>query len=87
MSNFSKIKIIIFLFYLICLINNINCLENQIKCPKNFKTCYLFDGYGCCPYINGVCCNDLKHCCPEGYKCSNNGGCLKNKEYDNIIFK
>ena len=25
---------------------------------------------GCCPHPKAVCCSDMKHCCPAGYKCS-----------------
>jgi len=29
--------------------------------------------WGCCPFDNGVCCNDRRHCCPEGTVCGGGG--------------
>ncbi|XP_018092920.1 uncharacterized protein LOC443608 isoform X1 [Xenopus laevis] len=40
-------------------------------CPNNNTCCRLASGkWGCCPIEKAVCCNDHKHCCPEGYTCS-----------------
>ena len=41
------------------------------ECPSG-DTCCLNGGgmYGCCPLPNAVCCSDMKHCCPEGFTCS-----------------
>jgi hypothetical protein len=84
MSKIIITKIFIFFLFLNCFIKTLDSYVNENSCPQNYKRCYLFDGYGCCPYSNGVCCNDLKHCCPEGYICSDYGGCLKNNS-NNII--
>jgi len=27
------------------------------------------DEYGCCPYVDGICCKDGGHCCKSGYSC------------------
>ena len=44
------------------------CLDGS-KCPNN-KTCCIFKfGTACCPYENGVCCPDFRHCCPNGFSC------------------
>ncbi len=51
------------------------CLDGS-KCPNN-KTCCLFEfGSACCPFENGVCCPDLRHCCPNGFSCNERGGCI-----------
>ena len=66
-------KFILFLLLVkICL--NTECQDGTI-CPGNQKCCSTIDGTSCCPYSSGVCCSDMKHCCPSGYTCSNNGSC------------
>lgn len=47
-----------------------------LTCPDNttcadFSTCCIIgeEQYGCCPYQDAMCCEDLTHCCPSGYKC------------------
>jgi len=46
------------------------CPGGLFECPHK-STCCLSSNksWGCCPYDNAICCNDFKHCCPEGYKC------------------
>lgn len=39
-----------------------NCPDDNTCCPKE-------SGYGCCPKLNAVCCDDKIHCCPDGYTC------------------
>ena len=43
-----------------------------LTCPEE-KTCCNGRGrkdiWGCCPWENGVCCPNMKYCCPEGTKC------------------
>ena len=59
--------------------------DDGTTCPGNQKCCATKDGINCCPYVNGVCCSDMKHCCPSGYKCTVKGSCLinnKNKDKD-----
>ncbi|CAN6443751.1 unnamed protein product [Victoria cruziana] len=42
-------------------------------CDSGETCCCISEGgsvcaaYGCCPYENGVCCEDSMYCCPEGY--------------------
>ncbi|XP_036408715.1 multiple epidermal growth factor-like domains protein 6 [Megalops cyprinoides] len=39
-------------------------------CQDGMTCCQLSNGsYGCCPFPNAVCCEDHKHCCPEGTQC------------------
>ena len=46
-------------------------------CDYTDTCCEIGGGeYGCCPYISGDCCSDLKHCCPAGSFCWSDG-CLK----------
>ncbi|XP_059205675.1 granulin 2 [Centropristis striata] len=48
----------------------------SITCPdgnmcSDFATCCMTrHGYSCCPYPKAVCCADLAHCCPSGYRCN-----------------
>ena len=49
---------------------------NNIVCPGgseclDYETCcpVTGGGYGCCPLPQAVCCSDLEHCCPCGYRC------------------
>ncbi|XP_029023124.1 progranulin-like [Betta splendens] len=39
------------------------------SCPDNNTCCLTESGYKCCPYPDAVCCSDLAHCCPAGYRC------------------
>uniref|UniRef100_A0AAV2K798 Granulins domain-containing protein n=1 Tax=Knipowitschia caucasica TaxID=637954 RepID=A0AAV2K798_KNICA len=47
----------------------ITCPDGE-KCNDQADCCLTERGYKCCPYPNGVCCADLAHCCPEGYRCN-----------------
>ncbi|XP_010864960.4 granulin b isoform X1 [Esox lucius] len=39
-------------------------------CPDGFTCCQQPSGeYGCCPYLEAVCCSDLLHCCPGNTTC------------------
>ena len=41
--------------------------DDGTTCPGSTSCCKLRAGYyGCCPYPNAVCCQDEKHCCPNG---------------------
>ncbi|XP_067467296.1 progranulin-like [Thunnus thynnus] len=48
--------------------NNI-CPDGNI-CPDLSTCCMTRDGYRCCPYPKAVCCSDLEHCCPSGFRCN-----------------
>ncbi|CAJ1076382.1 LOW QUALITY PROTEIN: progranulin-like [Xyrichtys novacula] len=44
--------------------------DGQSQCPEHTTCCRLSTGeWGCCPLENAVCCQDKKHCCPQGYTC------------------
>ncbi len=72
---------IAFLYILILqctLINSyIVCPDNISKC-QDTQTCCINtqDKYACCPYQNGTCCDDKKHCCPNGFECAS-GSCKR----------
>ncbi|XP_030076397.1 progranulin isoform X4 [Microcaecilia unicolor] len=62
--------------------------ERDVKCDdmhycKSSQTCCkttTAGGWACCPYNQGVCCKDMRHCCSAGYKCSFRGRrCIKSK--------
>mmetsp|Transcript_8797 Transcript_8797/g.9775 ORF Transcript_8797/g.9775 Transcript_8797/m.9775 type:complete len:98 (+) Transcript_8797:1-294(+) len=43
-------------------------------CPDgtscSYTCCLIGNGqYGCCPYVQAICCSDGQHCCPAGYTC------------------
>ena len=44
------------------------CLNSKC-CAMSGDTSQDATQYGCCPYENGICCPELKRCCPSGYKC------------------
>jgi hypothetical protein len=47
------------------------CGESSQFCRDDQTCCQEEDGsYGCCPYLNGICCEDRQHCCPNGYRCN-----------------
>ncbi|XP_029428750.1 progranulin isoform X2 [Rhinatrema bivittatum] len=49
---------------------DVKCDETQ-SCPDGHTCCRLPSGeWGCCPYVEAVCCSDRVHCCPKGYKCN-----------------
>lgn len=54
--------------------NSITCPDSKSQCPKG-NTCCLneYNTYGCCPFLQAVCCKDKRHCCPHEFKCSSNG--------------
>nr|AJD81432.1 granulin epithelin precursor variant 1 [Pinctada fucata] len=55
------------------------CPDGQSQCSDKETCCKLASGaYGCCPRINAVCCEDHKHCCPEGTTCeTSKGRCMR----------
>uniref|UniRef100_A0A8C1MS83 Granulin a n=1 Tax=Cyprinus carpio TaxID=7962 RepID=A0A8C1MS83_CYPCA len=46
-----------------------SCKDSETCCPTSQTT------WGCCPSPKAVCCDDMKHCCPAGYKCGAGGTC------------
>jgi hypothetical protein len=56
---------------------DVNCADGS-QCNDGSTCCQLQSGgYGCCPYVNAVCCSDKQSCCPNGYTCD-----LQNKQCD-----
>ncbi|KAF6039415.1 GRN [Bugula neritina] len=48
---------------------SVSC-DDQYECPDEYTCCHMLDGgWGCCPYMQAVCCEDGMHCCPNGYTC------------------
>ncbi|MBN3312902.1 GRN protein, partial [Atractosteus spatula] len=46
------------------------CPDGESECPSHATCCPLPDGsWGCCPLEQAVCCDDKKHCCPQGTRC------------------
>lgn len=51
-------------------VKTIVCPDQVSKCSDDSTCCQLPNGnWGCCPLIKAVCCDDKRHCCPEGTKC------------------
>uniref|UniRef100_A0A8C1VAI6 Granulin a n=1 Tax=Cyprinus carpio TaxID=7962 RepID=A0A8C1VAI6_CYPCA len=46
-----------------------SCKDSETCCPTSQTT------WGCCPSPKAECCDDMKHCCPAGYKCGEGGVC------------
>ncbi|XP_054622865.1 granulin b [Dunckerocampus dactyliophorus] len=45
--------------------------DQQTVCPAGSTCCKVAAGqWACCPLPQAVCCDDLQHCCPGGYKCN-----------------
>uniref|UniRef100_A0A8C1VA43 Granulin b n=1 Tax=Cyprinus carpio TaxID=7962 RepID=A0A8C1VA43_CYPCA len=53
--------------------------DASTRCSKTQSCCRLSDStWACCPYKEAVCCEDMKHCCPVGYRCDPEvQGCTK----------
>lgn len=47
----------------------ITCPDGNV-CADLSTCCKTPHGYSCCPYPKAVCCSDLAHCCPSGYRCN-----------------
>nr|6CKU_A Chain A, Granulin-AaE [Danio rerio] len=47
-----------------------SCHDGETCCPTSQTT------WGCCPSPKAVCCDDMQHCCPAGYKCGPGGTCI-----------
>ncbi|KAM3596836.1 uncharacterized protein V6R79_021521 [Siganus canaliculatus] len=48
---------------------SISCPDGK-RCSDDATCCLTERGYSCCPYPKAVCCTDLRHCCPSGYRCN-----------------
>uniref|UniRef100_A0A8C7YGY8 Granulin a n=1 Tax=Oryzias sinensis TaxID=183150 RepID=A0A8C7YGY8_9TELE len=49
-----------------------SCNVDETCCRTSHTT------WGCCLSPNAMCCRDMKHCCPDGYRCTKGGSCIKN---------
>ncbi|KAM4717217.1 granulin a [Anableps anableps] len=49
-----------------------SCTDDETCCRTSPTT------WGCCPAPHAVCCSDMKHCCPSGYTCTEEGSCIQN---------
>ena len=51
--------------------------EDGSECSPATTCCHYTNGWGCCPYENGICCKDGIFCCPHGNSCmtGKNMGC------------
>ncbi|KAJ3607811.1 hypothetical protein NHX12_024862 [Muraenolepis orangiensis] len=48
----------------------VKCPDQESECPDETTCCQLPDQtWGCCQMPNAVCCEDQRHCCPEGSRC------------------
>ncbi|XP_005164021.2 granulin a isoform X2 [Danio rerio] len=61
----------------------------DVQCGGGFschdgETCCLTSQttWGCCPSPKAVCCDDMQHCCPAGYKCGPGGTCISAGDLD-----
>ncbi|XP_057684165.1 progranulin-like [Corythoichthys intestinalis] len=43
---------------------------DKTTCSDHTTCCQTEHGYSCCGYPNAVCCPDLSHCCPRGFRCN-----------------
>ena len=70
-------------------VKNVVCPDGSSQCPTNQTCCKVSSGgYGCCPLPKAVCCSDMLHCCPEGYKCDVSAGtCTKGMESLSLLTK
>lgn len=48
---------------------DIKCPDGNV-CNDHSTCCMTTHGYSCCPYPKAVCCSDLAHCCPSGFRCN-----------------
>ncbi|XP_008293592.1 granulin 1 [Stegastes partitus] len=48
---------------------DVRCPDGN-RCPDLTTCCLTARGYQCCPYPKAVCCSDLAHCCPAGFRCN-----------------
>ncbi|XP_016395475.1 granulins-like isoform X2 [Sinocyclocheilus rhinocerous] len=53
-----------------------SCKDSETCCPTSQTT------WGCCPSPKAECCDDMKHCCPAGYKCGAGGTCTSAVDFD-----
>ncbi|NIG61045.1 granulins isoform X4 [Pontoporia blainvillei] len=54
-------------------VGNVDCGQGHF-CHDNQTCCRdSRGGWACCPYRQGTCCADRRHCCPSGFRCGTKG--------------
>ncbi|XP_076005907.1 progranulin-like [Genypterus blacodes] len=48
---------------------SITCPDGHV-CSDANTCCLTASGYACCGYPKAVCCSDMVHCCPSGFRCN-----------------
>uniref|UniRef100_H3D2S2 Granulin b n=1 Tax=Tetraodon nigroviridis TaxID=99883 RepID=H3D2S2_TETNG len=65
---------------------DIKC-DDSSRCPAGTTCCKLQSGgWGCCPLVKAVCCEDHEHCCPQGYSCRMETGTCEKKNHGAPVF-
>ncbi|KAM8818832.1 progranulin [Rhynchonycteris naso] len=55
-------------------VQDVKC-DMEMSCPDDYTCCRLVTGsWGCCPFVQAVCCEDHVHCCPAGFRCNSQKG-------------
>lgn len=55
-------------------VREVKC-DMEVSCPDDYTCCRLQTGaWGCCPFVQAVCCDDHIHCCPAGFRCDTEKG-------------
>ncbi|XP_040101082.1 progranulin [Oryx dammah] len=55
-------------------VQDVKC-DLEVSCPDDYTCCRLQSGaWGCCPFVQAVCCEDHVHCCPSGFRCDTEKG-------------
>ncbi|XP_060914797.1 progranulin-like [Labrus mixtus] len=68
--SFRKmLKVTLWLFVVGFASCSITCPDGNV-CPDRATCCKTPRGFSCCPYPKAVCCSDLAHCCPSGFRCN-----------------
>lgn len=61
-------------------VGDVACGERRF-CHNNYTCCRdSLGGWACCPYRQGICCADGRHCCPAGFRCGARGTKCLHKE-------
>lgn len=61
------------------------CPGGKTACANSETCCLLEDqGYGCCPFQDGVCCSDRQSCCPHHTKCNVAEGTCENYSHQKV---
>ena len=54
---------------------DIVCPDKKTVCLRGTSCCRDKDKtFSCCPIVKAVCCPDLIHCCPDGWRCDTEQG-------------